>query len=154
MDEGGRSRLRAYRQAYYPRVSGVVFVVDSSDKESIDQAGPLLLEILAEKELQKKPLLVFANKRDLSNEITLDEIQDKLGLNELDSSYKWHLQPSSAIQGEGLQEGFKWLADNFVMKSDETNSIHETITDLTTIKQSFVSVWKKLDLKLLYKKFI
>ena len=53
------------------------------------------------------PLLVFANKIDISNISTRDLIS-KLGLDKI-LRRDWHLQPSCALTGEGLSEGFEWL---------------------------------------------
>lgn len=79
---------------------GLIFVVDSNDRERIGEAqeelqkmvsrtccliSPLLILIfqLQEDELREATLLVFANKQDLPNAMTASELTDKLGLQSL-----------------------------------------------------------------------
>jgi len=53
------------------------------------------------------PFLILANKQDVSNAMSVTEIDDKLNLR----SYKlpWYIQGCSAIDGNGLYEGLEWL---------------------------------------------
>lgn len=44
-------------------VSGLIFVVDSNDRERIGEAREELMRMLAEDELRDAVLLVFANKQ-------------------------------------------------------------------------------------------
>ncbi len=44
---------------------GLVFVVDSQDRERVDEAKQELHRILADREMKECLLLVFANKQDL-----------------------------------------------------------------------------------------
>ena len=64
---------------------------------------------MEEEELNTAVVLVFANKQDLPDAASVAELADKLNkLNEL-KDRKWHIQPASAIQDCGLQEGLHWL---------------------------------------------
>ena len=56
-------------------------------------------------------LLFFANKQDLPNALTVQQISDRLGLRHTCKSRHWHIQGSSAVTGEGLYEGFLWAVD-------------------------------------------
>lgn len=47
---------------YYPNTDGLIFVVDSSDKNRIGMAKDELHRMLAEEELKNSVLLVLANK--------------------------------------------------------------------------------------------
>jgi signal recognition particle receptor subunit beta len=80
---------------------GLIFVVDSNDRERITEAQEELskmvkddrradnqhiihtLSQLQEDELREATLLVFANKQDLPNAMTASELTDKLGLQNL-----------------------------------------------------------------------
>ena len=46
-----------------PLVTGLIFVVDSNDRERIGEAREELMRMLAEDELRDAVLLVFANKQ-------------------------------------------------------------------------------------------
>jgi ADP-ribosylation factor protein 1 len=53
-------------------------------------------------------LLIFANKQDLPNAMSVDEVANRLELGEITNN--WHIQGSVAESGEGLREGLEWLA--------------------------------------------
>jgi ADP-ribosylation factor protein 1 len=92
MNDGGRSAVRAAVQKFYYRDTyGLVFVVDSTDRERIDEAHDTLHQLLNEEQLRNKPILIFANKQNLSNSMSFDELRDKVNLTKLDGNTKWHL---------------------------------------------------------------
>ena len=68
---------------YFQNTQGLVFVVDSNDREKITEAEDELQKMLQEDELRDATLLVFANKQDLPNAMTASELTDKLGLQNL-----------------------------------------------------------------------
>ncbi|MGH0136024.1 UNVERIFIED_CONTAM: hypothetical protein FKN15_058788 [Acipenser sinensis] len=63
--------------------SGLIFVVDSNDRERTQEAAEELQKMLQEDELRDAVLLVFANKQDLPNAMAISEMTDKLGLQAL-----------------------------------------------------------------------
>ena len=64
-DIGGQKAIRPYWKNYYDNTDGMVFVVDSSDEERLNECIEELNELLAEEGLANVPLLVYANKQDL-----------------------------------------------------------------------------------------
>lgn len=64
--------------------------------------------LLQEEELQNSPILVFANKCDLPNTMTPDEISQILHLGEIEGR-DWQIFKTSAHTGEGLYEALDWL---------------------------------------------
>ena len=71
--------------------------------------------MLADEQLQGVPFLVFANKQDLPNALSVDEVKDRLALNEIDDR-DWKIMGSSAITGERLYEGLDWILTLFSAK--------------------------------------
>ena len=65
--------------------------------------------MLREDELRDATLLVFANKQDLPNAMSVSEVTDKLGLHSL-GNRKWYIQSTCATSGDGLYEGLDWLS--------------------------------------------
>lgn len=61
-----------------------------------------------EEQLQKVPLLVFANKQDLDGALTPQEIAEGLGLLAL-RERAWQIEGCSAKNGVGLENGMNWL---------------------------------------------
>ena len=64
-DVGGQDKIRPLWRHYYTGTQGLVFVVDSQDRERIDEAKQELQRILSDREMKECLLLVFANKQDL-----------------------------------------------------------------------------------------
>ena len=64
-DVGGQDKIRPLWRHYYTGTQGLVFVVDSQDKERIDEAKQELHRILSDREMKECLLLVFANKQDI-----------------------------------------------------------------------------------------
>jgi len=120
----------AFQQSDFQNTQGVIFVVDSNDRERVSEAREELQRMLNEDELRDAILLVFANKQDLPNAMNAAEITDKLGLHGL-RQRQWyiqvspqnvllsgstiltcHLKAACATTGDGLYEGLDWLSTN------------------------------------------
>ncbi|KGG51016.1 hypothetical protein DI09_48p220 [Mitosporidium daphniae] len=114
-DVGGQDKIRPLWRHYFQNTQGLIFVVDSNDRERISEAQQELSRMLAEDELRDAVLLVFANKKDLPNAMNTVELTEKLGLPGL-RSRGWFIQPTCATTGEGLYEGLDWLSNNITSK--------------------------------------
>lgn len=90
---------------------GIIFVVDSNDRDRVNEAREELQRMLNEDELRDALLLVFANKQDLPNALNAAEVTDKLGLQSL-RQRQWFIQSTCATSGDGLYEGLEWLSNN------------------------------------------
>nr|XP_036585627.1 ADP-ribosylation factor [Colletotrichum truncatum]KAF6795678.1 ADP-ribosylation factor [Colletotrichum truncatum] len=82
-DVGGQDKIRPLWRHYFQNTQGIIFVVDSNDRDRIVEAREELQRMLNEDELRDAILLVFANKQDLPNAMNAAEITDKLGLHSL-----------------------------------------------------------------------
>ncbi|KAF8403481.1 hypothetical protein HHK36_011585 [Tetracentron sinense] len=82
-DVGGQDKIRPLWRHYFQNTQGLVFVVDSNDRDRVVEARDELHRILNEDELRDAVLLVFANKQDLPNAMNAAEITEKLGLHSL-----------------------------------------------------------------------
>ncbi|XP_021735052.1 ADP-ribosylation factor-like [Chenopodium quinoa] len=110
-DVGGQDKIRPLWRYYFQNTQGLIYVVDSNDRERIAEARDELHRMLNEDELRDASLLVFANKQDLPNAMPVAEITDKLGLHSL-RQHRWFIQAACATSGEGLYEGLEWLTSN------------------------------------------
>lgn len=108
-DVGGQDKIRPLWRHYFQNTQGVIFVIDSNDRERITEAREELTRMLNEDELRDAALLVLANKQDLPNAMNAAEITDKLSLHTL-RTRKWFIQATCATTGDGLHEGLDWLA--------------------------------------------
>lgn len=80
---GATVRIHHDSRPDFQNTQGIIFVVDSNDRERIPEAREELQRMLNEDELRDALLLVFANKQDLPNAMNAAEITDKLGLHSL-----------------------------------------------------------------------
>ncbi|KAK4469792.1 hypothetical protein MN116_007308 [Schistosoma mekongi] len=108
-DVGGQDKIRRLWKHYFQNTQGLIFVVDSNDRDRIGESADELKKVLSEDELQNVAILVFANKQDLPNAMSTAEIAEKLRLREIRNNY--YIQCACATQGEGLFEGLEWLSN-------------------------------------------
>ena len=100
---------------YYQNAEGVIYVVDSADRERVRESADELRKLLAEPELDGATLLVFANKQDLPTALSVSELTNELGLMDI-RNRKWFIQACAAPSGDGLYEGLDWLATSLNAK--------------------------------------
>nr|BAG58790.1 unnamed protein product [Homo sapiens] len=84
-DVGGQDKIRPLWRHYFQNTQGLIFVVDSNDRERVNEAREELMRMLA-------------------------EITDKLGLHSL-RHRNWYIQATCATSGDGLYEGLDWLSN-------------------------------------------
>ena len=114
-DVGGQTKIRPLWRHYFQNTQGLIFVVDSNDRDRIHETKDELHKMLNEDDLRDAVLLVFANKQDLPNAMNAAEITDKLGLHALKQRH-WYIQAAIATSGEGLYEGLDWLQANIAQR--------------------------------------
>merc|ERR1712157_285672 len=122
-DVGGQDKIRPLWRHYYQNTQGIIFVVDSNDRERINDSSGFegcgakeeLHRMLAEDELRDAAVLVLANKQDLPNAMSVNEVTEKLGLNHL-RNRQWYIQSTCATTGDGLYEGLDWLSNTLNKK--------------------------------------
>lgn len=105
----GQEKIRKLWRHYFSGSNGVIFVVDSSDRERLDIAADELHRLLCDEELKHASLLVLANKQDLPNAATASEITDIFKLHSLDGRREYYVQCCCATSGEGIFNGLDWL---------------------------------------------
>lgn len=89
-DVGGQDKIRPLWRHYFQNTQGLIFVVDSNDRERVVEAERELHNMLNEDELRDAVVLVFANKQDLPNAMSAAELTEKLRLNSLHNrSVSW-----------------------------------------------------------------
>ncbi len=120
-DIGGQQAIRPYWKNYYENTDGLVYVVDSSDEVRLKECSETLQELLSEDNLQKVPLLVFANKQDLTFALDAEQVitQHRISISMLTYSHvllkimstltlqdikdrTWNIQACSAVTKEGM----------------------------------------------------
>ncbi|CAL1526313.1 unnamed protein product [Lymnaea stagnalis] len=103
-DIGGKDNMRPLWKSYLRSANGILFVVDSSDREGLEEARMELVKLVKTQNPQNIPTLVVANKQDLPSVMSLDEVAKGVGVDELSRSHPCQILPSCAVTGEGLAE--------------------------------------------------
>jgi len=127
-DVGGRDKIRPLYRHYYQNTQAFIFVVDSNDHERLEYATEELQRAMSEDELRDVPVLVFLNKQDLPNAMSVEKVTERLKLHQL-RKRMWYIQPCCATTGDGLYEGLDWLV-SVVNKKPQTAEISKT-TEVT-----------------------
>jgi ADP-ribosylation factor protein 1 len=108
-DIGGQEKIRPLWRHYYQNTDAIIFVVDSCDKERMFDSNRYKCNVKYElQQLRDTSLLVYANKQDMPNALSIKDIVELLELNKL-RNRQWFIQGTNAITGEGLYEGLDWL---------------------------------------------
>jgi ADP-ribosylation factor protein 1 len=107
-DLGGRCHKAGIYRHYYHDTQALVLVVDSSDRDRIEDVHHHISVLLGVDALRDVPLLVYANKQDLANAMSDAEIIERPGLRQL-TDRQWFMQTACAYTGDGLSEGLDWL---------------------------------------------
>ena len=111
IDMSGQGRYQDLWECYYKECQAVVFVVDAaSDLARLEEARDMLHAALVHEQLADTPLLVFANKSDLPAARSAADVAAEVHLTgEACEGRAWHIGACSALTGEGIDEGIRWL---------------------------------------------
>ncbi|CAG7717934.1 unnamed protein product [Allacma fusca] len=111
-DVGGQDGIRKMWQHYFMNVQAVIFVVDSNDRERISEVKDVLQNVqkLIDDSVgsNRVVMLILANKQDLPDAMSVDEVHEKLKLKYF-LDLRWHLHPCCTKTGEGLKDALEWL---------------------------------------------
>ncbi|NWV31014.1 AR13B protein, partial [Grantiella picta] len=148
-DLGGGKRIRNIWRNYYAESYGVIFVVDSSDIERMEETKQAMTEVLNNPKISGKPVLVLANKQDREGALSEADVIESLSLEKLVNEHKClcQIEPCSAIMGCGkkidksIKKGLFWLLHIIAKDFD---ALHERI-QRDTAEQKAYEEQKKLE---------
>ncbi|KAJ9697635.1 hypothetical protein PVL29_009455 [Vitis rotundifolia] len=109
-DLGGQPGLRSIWEKYYEEAHAVVYVIDASCPSRFEDSKSALEKILRHEDLQGAPLLILANKQDLGDAASSEEIARYLDLKKLDERV-YMFEAVSAYDGMGIKESVDWLVE-------------------------------------------
>jgi len=115
----GQHKIRQLWRHYYANTDGLIYVVDSVDKDRLAEAAEELTKILSEDEMKDCAVLIMANKQDVKDAMSAKDIADGMGLSKM-TKRSWYVQGCSAKNGDGLYEGLDWLTTT--LKKKKTSS--------------------------------
>ncbi|XP_045887062.1 ADP-ribosylation factor-like protein 13A [Micropterus dolomieu] len=117
LDVGGSAESRGTWRELYREAHGIIFVVDSSDRQRIKEVKGVLADLLKQPRVAGKPILVLANKQDKMNALLGNELIEILSLEKLvnQSRSLCHIEPCSALMDlrrwsdRKTLRGLRWL---------------------------------------------
>lgn len=141
-DIGGRDKMRILMRMHFMNTKALVYVIDSSDREKLDDVKANLHRYAKNEKLKECILLILANKKDLPNARSVDQIKQAIDYESLPQKEK-NILASCAITGEGLSEGFNWICELLSRQNQSENLItkplKETVDDVNIIVESQLS---------------
>lgn len=109
-DLGGHAAARRIWRTYFTAVDGIVFMVDISDRERLQEASEELARLLADDQLQKVPLLVLGNKIDARDAVSEAQLREALFGSGNPLPPTLALFMCSVVKRTGYAQGFQWLS--------------------------------------------
>ena len=114
-DVGGQESLRKIWDSYFKGANAIVFIIDSSDRSNQVISKTELEKLFNYEEIKNCIFLVLANKQDLKDAMSVEEIIEQFNLQHL-SQNTWSIYGISAKTGAGIDNAFDWLIDNISLK--------------------------------------
>ncbi|KAB0359828.1 hypothetical protein FD755_020491 [Muntiacus reevesi] len=102
-DIGGQEALRSTWSTHYSNTEFIILVIDSTDRDRLLTTREELYKMLAHEALRDASILIFANKQDMKDSMTIVEISQFLTLSAI-KDHPWHIQGCCALTGEGPGE--------------------------------------------------
>ena len=140
-DLGGQESTRSVWDVYYMNIDAIVYVIDSQDEEYYEESKLQFHKLLRNPNLKNSTILIFANKQDLPGVKDVNRLIQDYELDKI-KDHIWHIQPCSALKGEGLVTGIKWLSEQLVFrgKNNFPNNPYEIDNNNNVNEKNEVSV--------------
>lgn len=112
-DLGGHEAVRHLWQDYVCECKAVLFLIDASDSERMEEVGFELDALIAEHVVEGLPICVMLNKCDLPTAMSTDEICARIDYDNLvriQGQEKMQVFRISVLKEEGYPQAFRWIS--------------------------------------------
>eukprot|EP01123_Difflugia_compressa_P005965 TRINITY_DN180_c0_g2_i1.p1 TRINITY_DN180_c0_g2~~TRINITY_DN180_c0_g2_i1.p1 ORF type:complete len:185 (-),score=53.49 TRINITY_DN180_c0_g2_i1:431-985(-) len=111
-DVSGKASTRSLWPSYYKEggIDAVVWVVDSSAPDTLEESRKALETAMRAPELAGKILYVLANKQDVDGAVDVEHVRNALKLKQYQDKRELECVGVSAQTGQGLKEAMEDLA--------------------------------------------
>lgn len=117
-DVGGQRTLRPFWRNYYEQTDSLIWVVDATALDRLDDCRNELHNVLTEDRLSGASLLVLVNKMDAIGGDVKDKmsvikrVEEELDLGRIsDNKHKVLVLGCSAYEGTNLSNAIEWVVD-------------------------------------------
>lgn len=136
-DVGGRDKIRPLIRHYFANTQAVCFLVDSNDRERMEEAKDYFYKVVNEDELRDCVFCIFCNKQDMPNAMSTKEIADCFDLDSLRLKGKVISAFGCIVtEGKGIYEGLDWLANALSNPHSATCVTQEYFTTIVSTPQN------------------
>ncbi len=104
----GNAQEKIMLKRHYNSIQAIIFIVDSTDSNTIDSACEELKLLMEDEALQSAHVLVLANKQDIQYSMNVGAVTTRLQLSKF-AQRQWYVQSSILTRGSGLDDGMNWL---------------------------------------------
>ncbi|KAI2805876.1 ADP-ribosylation factor protein 1 [Blomia tropicalis] len=120
-DLGGQSELQCLWDKYYSESHGIVYVIDSSDAERIEDSRLAFEKMINNEALRGIPLLFVVNKQDVQGSLSLNQIKEIFNFTQLQQTNKrdYHFAGVSALQGDGIKDCILWITESVIRNNED-----------------------------------
>lgn len=111
-DLGGQEELQSLWDKYYAESHAVIYIIDSSDKERLEESKSAFEKMISSEQLEGIPLLIVANKQDITDCMSVRDIRQVLRESaRLLGRRDCHMLGTSALRGDGIHDGIEWVVE-------------------------------------------
>jgi ADP-ribosylation factor protein 1 len=107
-DVGGCDKIRPLWRHFMQNCGGIIFIVDSNDRDRVPEAKNELQLFLSEEFLVGLPVLIAANKCDLPNSMRLPEVIERFDLRSI-TGRSCRILGTCMTLGDGVAQVNAWL---------------------------------------------
>ncbi|XP_034936642.1 ADP-ribosylation factor-like protein 3 [Chelonus insularis] len=105
---GGSEETKQHWSNFLQDTDLLVFMVDASDADKLSQAVLALKQLLGDSRMDNVPILVIANKQDVSNALRMDQIKKALDLHSISPlKHKVEVIESQTMPMPPIEPGIK-----------------------------------------------
>ena len=108
-DVGGQKSIRGFWRNYFDTTDGLIWVVDSSDRERLGICRDELVSLLKEDRLAGASLLIVANKQDVPGSLTPSEVARFLDFDSIKQSRHCAVLKCSALDKDSVTDCINWI---------------------------------------------
>ncbi|XP_057335669.1 ADP-ribosylation factor-like protein 13B isoform X1 [Microplitis mediator] len=131
-DVGGAAQIRSIWNKYYSDIHGIIYVVDAANLSRLNENKLVFAELISHEHIAGKPILLLANKQDVTGAIDELDLVENLDVEHAANSMRCPTRVetcSCVITQEyykqntmGIINGFKWLLDTISKNYTELNN--------------------------------
>ncbi|EKJ73209.1 hypothetical protein FPSE_06633 [Fusarium pseudograminearum CS3096] len=134
-DYSGNEKVRAIWRVFLSRKEALVFVIDSTNRDNMEETKEALWNVLRNIMLDGQPVLILANKQDHPKAMNVLELIECLEIDkDLEKNKNFvrvlfhqslRIVATSAITGENLVEGLEWMRQVYFQDDIDNNPIQD-----------------------------